>query len=474
MNYIFILLSLIIINIPTVFANVPGQESIVQLLNIAVIFGVSLMTGLNFLRFLGKNTQIKTKRKDGDEDYSNRIKLFSFCYVFIFSTAVLRVSFNEVLSTIDLKIWIFIQQLIFFLNIYLIFALSKDRKDYIKINICFICSIPVYVATNVIMVLIGLQKQPEAIQSIYGGVNLEYGVGNSFLLSLLGIDFKKIIFPLADGINSFGVAAGASIVASLIIFRLIIINNQNNNKAIRKLSLLNIASLLSGFSAILISDNRSAFLALLFIISFVYTRINKTLKILLFTVVLTSFLVMPLISTSYDLGFLSRSGSNILSERDVIWGAAIARLASFSPMDLIGFGMYGQVASGLSNSYSFLFSTRSVSNAATLHNFLLQTIFDIGYLGLFVILAIVFTIIKKKITYLNYNYSTSRFKNYTIIEQNSIAINQAKILLLIYFLLIGVTESLPSFYYISISLIFHTFLISELFSSEDENNILFR
>jgi hypothetical protein len=70
-----------------------------------------------------------------------------------------------------------------------------------------------------------------------------------------------------------------------------------------------------------------------------------------------------------------------LSNREAIWRAVLGELRAFQPVHLVGFGAYGQVASGLSAAYAPYFSAYVYASLASAHNAFLQTVLEIGYLG---------------------------------------------------------------------------------------------
>ena len=79
---------------------------------------------------------------------------------------------------------------------------------------------------------------------------------------------------------------------------------------------------------------------------------------------------------------VSRAGeqsTGSLSGRPFIWSIIFISLSQFQPQHLVGFGAYGQVASGVSLQYAFLFPPTLIGASA--HNTLLQLVLDTGYLG---------------------------------------------------------------------------------------------
>jgi len=87
------------------------------------------------------------------------------------------------------------------------------------------------------------------------------------------------------------------------------------------------------------------------------------------------------------------SGNN----RGVIWKYCMEELQDFKVDHITGYGQLGHIKSGVANKWS-----RSMKGWKTYtHNFLFQTVLDVGYLGLIAILALIFIGAKYSLTIYN-------------------------------------------------------------------------
>jgi O-antigen ligase len=68
--------------------------------------------------------------------------------------------------------------------------------------------------------------------------------------------------------------------------------------------------------------------------------------------------------------------------RSKIWSIVVQFLSHPHAEDLIGYGAYGQVRSGVGYQYAYLFSYDEHPEFSNVHSIALQTILDMGYLGL--------------------------------------------------------------------------------------------
>jgi O-antigen ligase len=68
--------------------------------------------------------------------------------------------------------------------------------------------------------------------------------------------------------------------------------------------------------------------------------------------------------------------------RSKIWSIVVQFLSHPHAEDLIGYGAYGQVRSGVGYQYAYLFSYTEHPEFANVHSVALQTILDMGYIGL--------------------------------------------------------------------------------------------
>jgi hypothetical protein len=224
------------------------------------------------------------------------------------------------------------------LNIYqiitvLIFGLSAKKtlnsKPQLFMRYVF-TGLVFYLGANVLFHLVGMENQTEIYLKKF----------DSVMLSLIGIETSRVYYPLAEGINPFGMVGGAGFVMS-VAMGITMIKNRSKD-----------------------------------IISWIMITLGVSFS---FYIILFTFL-LPMI----------RSNSDVLSGRGVIWQAGIEQLSTFNWIHLIGYGLSGQTVSGVVDKYNHLFVSYIYTNRVSLHHFGLQTIYDFGYLGLLLAYSLMF------------------------------------------------------------------------------------
>jgi len=150
----------------------------------------------------------------------------------------------------------------------------------------------------------------------------------------------------------------------------------------------------------------------------------------------------------------SRANLDVLSGRSTIWKPAIDHLTDFQTIHLFGYGLFGQVGSGIYQYQNYA----SFINAGLvdLHNFLLQSIFDIGYLGL-VVAGLLY-------------YFMGRSLHKRLIAAKLDLDTNLAITGLIYFILIGSVSTIPSFYGQELFFLFPFIWIAAGIKNGDKND----
>jgi len=219
----------------------------------------------------------------------------------------------------------------------------------------------------------------------FTGVNELYiSFGSAKILSLLGIHTDRILFLFANGVNGYGIVLGAGLV--YIIFSI------KSNFNLIKLSMLFIL-----FISLLLVDTRGAILAVIStsIIILLYKILRKTyvlLAILYPFIFVLLFYSVELLKSLHIFDSISR-GSLILSGREYVWGAFFNNILEFLNENLIlGYGYFGHVTSGVSQYYAHFFTYLNTDKPefASLHNTLLQVLFDFGLLGVLLIILLLY------------------------------------------------------------------------------------
>lgn len=348
--------------------------------------------------------------------------ILNFTIIVILIVGSLRVNQNiESIGSSLAKI-IFIINLITYIVIY-VYKSSNESQMNQRITIFLMAPIA-YVVFNIILWIL----------NIYGADNKPFRYAefeySSQLSNLLGYSLNRTLFPLSQGYNNFGIIAGLAITVSIaFIFRY---------RDYRWGPVFFFASMMS----VVLSDSRFPFIVGLSAF-FIYALLKK-MKLTYFIVLLPFFsLIMPMILQYMQslpiISSLSRGQNDFvtLNSRGLIWFYADREISRY-PLDFtLGFGKYGQVTTKIVDEYGSLFGSYADVSSINLHNMVLQNVFDMGYIYVFILLLLIFCILKSSI------------------YQRCISISA-----IIYILLIGNTEAVPTlitnemlFYFLSIAFI---------------------
>lgn len=258
---------------------------------------------------------------------------------------------------------------------FLIFGLSAKkillRKQQLFMRYVFIGLI-FYLGVNVIFNLLGMENQTEIYLRNF----------DSVMLSMIGIETSRVYYPLSEGINPFGNVGGAGFVMSVAMGITMI---KNRSKEIISWIGAFLGVSLS-FYIMLTTDSRGALLFAIFISGLiVFVRFISYEMVFGFCLLVQPAVLIAREIIVRNLTFLApliRSNSDVLSGRGVIWQAGIEQLSKFDWIHLVGYGLSGQTISGVVEKYNHLFVAYININSVSLHHFGLQTVYDIGYLGL--------------------------------------------------------------------------------------------
>jgi len=318
----------------------------------------------------------KLRRVSSNNVRINRELLFLFIVLLgMISVGYLRanisglIPFTGFLSAI-FRLWTLV------LGIFLILYVSMLKGDMKIVNGALFISLNFYIFLVVMLHLIGIEN---ANRSIFDDS------GPARLLSLVGISIERVRFPMASGVNVFGVLSSFAIVANVSLLILKVYSRGSR--------LLVIAGLALSSYVIICADSRAAIAYTLLSVSIIlYVRDRKVMK-LSFVPVLIPFSAVLIFASANVLPdeillALSRGGSgSLIPGRDVLWeGIGSHFLHDFSFLHFLGYGLWGQVTSGIINPFfATVFSDASIENrllSSNVHNFALQTLIDFGYIGL--------------------------------------------------------------------------------------------
>lgn len=245
----------------------------------------------------------------------------------------------------------------------------EARRRYL-VGLCW--AAPMYVAVNVLLHFAGYRPPGQV-----GGTGQAATVLNVF-----GVSAERVVFPMAGGFTGMGPAAAiAFAVCAIFALR----GHQ------RKLAIVGAAVSLY---TILVTDSRGALLfALTAVVLVALARGRKhgfgwvavVLPVLPFLLALAlSMTADTVVAERFD-----RIGGESISTgtgRTVVWEEAFSLLSKPRLDNVFGYGEQGQLVSGVSVGYAYLFSDPDpLSHSA--HSLVLQTALDVGWAGLACLIA---------------------------------------------------------------------------------------
>lgn len=218
-------------------------------------------------------------------------------------------------------------------------------------------------------------------------------------LSYLGIEMRRVLFPMSWGINNFAVVAGVTMTMGLV--------------KLAKDSRWRAAPFLIAIPLVclLLTDSRAAMLCAV-IASFAAVKAPRMSRrgLILFWLAGIVVVVWSDVLPSITFGSRDEGAGTTLTGRELIWAAGVAELATFQWEHILGYGHYGQFESGAYSLYAMLFSGYSDKpELISLHNTYLQAAMDTGYVGLVVLFLFLFSAIKAlgRIQYLHWTYTAA-------------------------------------------------------------------
>lgn len=204
---------------------------------------------------------------------------------------------------------------------------------------------------------------------------------------------RRIVFPFSITPNNFAIETG--------LFVILLLSHKNiyHRKTMFYIAMFSLISII----IIIACNSRSVLLAIFvtIVVALTPSKYKFRLQISLFISILVFplFLVFSQISKlplniSELFALFSRSGDPwqiiTLNNRTRIWELAIYEIEQFRPLHFIGFGIYGQVGSGIA--YDYARNIWSNMEQITLHNAFIQHFIDFGYSGLFIFILLIINI----------------------------------------------------------------------------------
>jgi len=278
-----------------------------------------------------------------------------------------------------------IAYLFFLFHMYLYFcALSyiselRGSNRFIFVDISL--SISIYILLNLVMTILHIENPIHSYSfiSTFSAVQL-------FDIPI----FFRTILPLTYGVNSGGIVC--SIAACVGLFNLII-NKGSKRRRIFYMFLIGVSMYL-----LLLTNQRMAIVCVLSSTLFIFYHKAKAISIRWAFISVVLIITFPFIWNSIYFFFEAKESFDFLNQfarnpnmsvfalgnRVIIWDEAFSGWANFDFFHKIfGYGMKGQISSGISSDYSFLFSNILYrAEIASVHNDVLQILLNNGIIGL--------------------------------------------------------------------------------------------
>ena len=312
-------------------------------------------------------------------------------------------------------------------------ASARDRAERDERLTAVLLAPAVYAVVNLLLSLAGMQN-PVPAGATAGGQDQ--------LLGFVGVGHGRQVFPLTTSINLYSIVAAAS-VAGLVVMRL-----RSPERLPRTIAWLGIVVCLY---EILAGDSRGALavtaaVIVLFLLRRRFAGASGVAALIpFFPLIIIG--ALDLLANTGIADVLGRGGDfgSVASGtgRVYIWKGTWEVLRHFELQHLIGWGAAGQIPSGASIHYAFVFAGQPLAYTVFTHDVVLQTILDEGYIGLAILVAVIWR------TFLLLGRHVRR-------EPGSPA--AALIAMLLVIVLSGATEVSPSYYAEEVLLM--TFLIS--------------
>ena len=392
-NLYIIAFSLTIMNIPMLAPKGGASSIILKLLKYALLWWPFIIAALNKHGIQKLALAVRNNKRAWY--FIGFLALHYISYLRTYLNTVLWADnayqffeFGELASTI-----LGLTTITFFgLSIFLI----CPAADFYKNIKALLLSPPIYVTVVVLLHLVGVEN----VTDMYGDP------GSAVLAEHLGLRADRVYFPMAPGINVFGMIASAAILCAICILIF------PQFKRIEK----TIVAACSPFClyALLCSDSRGGLIAVLLALSVTLLAPRKiTCNVIYLILLIPLYPVVSQRLIQYIPDFIwnllaRKGGTTLLNGRNIVWEPVIDKLSHFSPAHLFGFGAYGQVNAHIVDYYLFLFYGIQSDNrlmSSNVHNFGLQEILDHGYIGYTAI--VLFMIYTFKIIINNINITSS-------------------------------------------------------------------
>jgi O-Antigen ligase len=204
------------------------------------------------------------------------------------------------------------------------------------------------------------------------------------ILSKIGINIDRTVFPFATGLNSFGFNCGMVFLVGALMY--------SRKYASVSLSVLAWCLMIGAFGGMLVSDTRSAILFSGVAVAVYYYsrkpagRSYPYAWLVMFSIpfllpvgmaILAQITEALGLTDAFSRGRSANAAEALSSARTLIWSEYFDFILRFDLTQILGYGFYGQYSSGLSKYYMAIFG--GAGAGATLHNGVFQSLIDLGW-----------------------------------------------------------------------------------------------
>lgn len=324
--------------------------------------------------------------------HKNKEALIFYVLIFLLVISSLRQYMEQDISFVGA-----INSLAILLSIIFViyFSLTNANFGFLSAIKLLRNALGIYVILNLLLFLVGITGE-----NIY--VSGEYG--NNEILSFFSIYIQRVLFVLAPNLAYYAMTSGVLVLISLSLF-------------IKEKNYTNITLLILGTISILLTDARGPVFALLLFIIIIlffkklFIRFSTLLTLFLITSVFFYTGIIEFLNNYYDLDSVARENSSLLSNREIIWETFFQKYDPSLFNLCFGYGNVGQLSSGISAHYSYLFSRWDNALQISLHNSSLQTLVDIGIVGLTFWTIVLISINRKMI----HHYRSTKMEYFLIV-----------------------------------------------------------
>jgi O-antigen ligase len=262
----------------------------------------------------------------------------------------------------------------------LLFMTARTKAETWQRLIAVALAPSVYIAINIALHFAGFAAavDPDSV-SLAAGTPAK-------TLALVGVHIDRVAFPMNPSINGMGVIAAVGFAAAA----MLVLRTTGLDRK------LGVAGAATCMAALLLADTRAAIvLAIMVVVLLTVVKRTKIAVLLAVAIPFSPWIIktaFTLLSNSGVAAPLSRTTNNIATggARVYIWQAAEHQLEHSSSFHLLfGYGANGQVTSGASRLYAYLFAGTLNPLLVHVHNLALQTLLDLGLIGLLLLVATV-------------------------------------------------------------------------------------